>query len=270
MVFGAFPIVASFGLSLTNWRGVLGGDFLGFGNYAEMLQDTTLHKALLHTVLLWFLTVPLLVFGSLTFAWFIEAKIVRRIRTFMRTSVFLPVLPSLAVVSIIFLLMLDPSFGFAGQLFRFLGLKPINLQTDTWFAIPLIAIVIVWKNFGYAVVIQLAALQAFPDHLRETAAIDGARPWSFFWRILVPLSRPTIAFVAVLSTIGVANAFEESYLIYGVTGGPEQAGIVLGTYLYREAFRDFDMGYASAIAYGLAFVLFLVAAIQLRWGRSRV
>ena len=235
-----------------------------------MLQDANLHKALLHTVLLWFLTVPPLAFGSLMFASLIEAKLVRPIRTFMRTAVFLPVLPSLAVVSLIFLLMLDPSFGFAGQLFRSLGLTPINLQTDTWFAIPLIAIVIVWKNFGYNVVIQLAALQAFPDHLRETAAIDGVRPWTFFWRVLVPLSRPTIAFVAVLSTIGIANTFEEPYLIYGVSGGPEQAGLVVGTYLYREAFRDFDMGYASAIAYGLAFVLFVVAAIQLRWGRVRV
>jgi ABC-type sugar transport system permease subunit len=267
-IFGVFAVFASLALSFSDWRGVAGGDFIGLDNYIKMANDPALHSALLHTAVVWLMTVPLLAIGSLVIAWLVESKLVRPLRAFFRTALFLPALPSLAVVSIIFLLMMDPNFGLIGQLFRAVGLAPVNIRVDVAAALPLISFIIVWKNLGYAIVIQLAALQAFPSQLREAAAIDGAGNWSFFWRILFPLSKPSIAFLAVLATIGVANTFEESYLTYGISGGPQRAGMVMGTYLYREAFRDFDIGYASAVAYTLAVVLFLVAAAQLRWGRA--
>ena len=267
-VFGVFAVIASLGLSFTDWKGVASGNFIGIDNYIQMAQDPTLRKALINTGIIWLLTVPILTFGSLLVAWFVESKLVRPLRSFYRTALFLPVLPSLAVVSIIFLLMMDPSVGLIGQLFTAVGLTPVNIQLDQAAALPLISFIIIWKAFGYNVVLQLAALQAFPEQLKEAAQIDGVGNWNFFARILVPLSKPTLAFLAILSTIGVANSFEESYLVFGITGGPQQAGMIISTYLYREAFRDFDIGYASAIAYGLSLLLFVAAAIQLRLGRD--
>src|SRR5262249_40199818 len=151
--------------------------------------------------------VPFLSFGSLVMAWFIESKFVRPLRGFLRTAFFLPVLPSMAVVSIIFLLIMDPQFGLVGQLFSHLGLTPVNLQIDEHVDVPLISTIVIWKNFGYMVVVQLAALQAFPSQVKEAALVDGARGWRFFWLILVPISKPSIAFVGVITTFGVINAF---------------------------------------------------------------
>jgi ABC-type sugar transport system permease subunit len=262
LIFDSFAIMASFGLSFTDYQGYGTGSFIGLDNYREMLTDKTLLQALGHTATIWLLTVPFLCFGSLVMAWFIES------RGFLRTAFFLPVLPSLAVVSIIFLLMMDPKFGLIGQLFSAVGLTPVNILIDPRVAVPLISAIVIWKSFGYMVVVQLAALQSFPSQVREAALVDGVGGWNFFWRVLVPISKPSIAFVGVISTFGVVNAFEESYLLYKTTGGPGRSGLILGTYLYREGFVDFHFGYASAIAYGMALLMFVVALLQLRWSRD--
>ncbi|MBO3748817.1 sugar ABC transporter permease [Streptosporangiaceae bacterium NEAU-GS5] len=268
LIFDTFALVGSFGLSFTDWQGVGDLHFIGVDNYKEMAADPSLRQALWHTMLIWLLTVPFLAFGSLVMAWFIESKFVRPLRAFLRTAFFLPVLPSLAVVSIIFLLMMDPTFGLVGQAFSALGLKPVNILIDQGVAIPLISSIVIWKNFGYMVVVQLAALQAFPAQVREAALVDGVNGWNYFWRVMVPISKPSIAFVGVITTFGVVNAFEESYLLYKTTGGPGRSGLILGTYLYREGFVDFNLGYASAVAYGMAFLMFIVALAQLRWSRN--
>jgi multiple sugar transport system permease protein len=269
LVFDSFAVVASFGLSFTDYQGFGAATFIGIDNYKTMLTDSTLRQALGHTMLIWLLTVPLLSFGSLFVAWILESKFVRPLRGFLRTAFFLPVLPSLAVVSIIFLLMMDPKFGLIGQLFDLLGLTPVNILVDPGVAIPLISAIVLWKNLGYMIVVQLAALQAFPAQVKEASLIDGATGWTFFWRVLVPICRPSIAFVAVITSFGVINQFEESYLLYKTTGGPDRSGLVLGTYLYREGFVDFRLGYASAVAYGMALLMFVVALLQLRWSRER-
>lgn len=268
LIFDTFAMVASLGLSFTDWKGVGAEHFIGLRNYGQLLKDETLRQALGHTALIWLLTVPFLCFGSLVTAWIIESKFVRPLRGFLRTAFFLPVLPSLAVVSIIFLLMMDPKYGLIGQLFTKLGINPVNILLDRGVAVPLIAVIIIWKSFGYMVVVQLAALQSFPQQVREAAMIDGVNGWQYFWRVMVPICKPSIAFVGVITTFGVVNAFEESYFLYKTTGGPGRSGLILGTYLYRQGFIDFNLGYASAIAYGMALLMLIVALIQLRWGRN--
>jgi ABC-type sugar transport system permease subunit len=269
LVFDTFAVVGSFGLSFTDYRGYGAATFIGLENYKTLFTDATLRQALGHTMVIWLLTVPLLSFGSLFVGWILESRFVRPLRSFLRTTFFLPVLPSLAVVSIIFLLMMDPKYGLIGQLFDGLGLTPVNILVDPHVAVPLISAIVLWKNFGYMVVVQLAALQAFPAQVREAALVDGASGWTFFWRVLVPICRPSISFVAVITSFGVINQFDESYFLYETTGGPDRSGLVLGTYLYRVGFVDFRLGYASAVAYGMAMLMFVVALLQLRWSRER-
>lgn len=266
-VFGLFAGVASFALSFTDWEGVSDGNFIGLANYAEMLRDESLHRAFLNTILVSLVVVPALTFGSLLVAWMIEARVIR-IKPVASTLMLLPVLPSLVVVAFTFLWMMDPDYGLIGHLFRAFGVTPINIRTDSAASMPLIGMTIFWRSFGFALVIQLAGLQAFPSQVREAALVDGAGRWSYFWHILVPMSRPVLVFVSVLSTIGVFNAFEEPYVLYGPTGGRGEAGLMLGTYLYRTGFVEFDIGYTSAIAYFMVLVMVVVSLIQLRWGRA--
>lgn len=269
LIFDTFAMGASFALSFTDYQGIGAAHFVGLANFKELLGDATLHKALWNTMTIWLLTVPLLSFGSLVIAWFIESRLVRPLRGFLRTSLFLPVLPSLVVVAIIFLLLMDPNYGLVGQLFRLLGLTPVNIHLVPWAAVPLISFITIWKNLGYVIVVQIAGLQAFPAQVRDAARVDGVNAWQYFWRVLVPISKPAIAFVGVMSTFGVVNAFEESFLLYKTTGGPGYSGLILGTYLYREAFQDFRLGYASAVAYMMTGIMVVFALLQLRWSRAR-
>jgi ABC-type sugar transport system permease subunit len=269
LIFDTFAMFASFALSFTDYQGVGAAHFIGLANFQKMWGDATLHKALWNTMAIWLLTVPVLSFGSLVIAWCIESRLVRPLRAFLRTALFLPVLPSLVVVAIIFLLIMDPTFGLVGQLFRHFGLNPININTNSRAPVPLISFITIWKSLGYMIVIQSAGLQAFPTQVRDAARVDGVNVWQYFWRVLVPISKPVIAFVGVMSTFGVVNAFEESYLLYKTSGGPEQGGLILGTYLYREAFESFRIGYASAIAYMMTGIMVVFALLQLRWSRAR-
>lgn len=267
-VFGLFAGAASFALSFTDWQGVAEGNFIGIANYMAMLGDTSLLRALFNTVLVALVVVPLLTFGSLALAWVIESRIIR-FKPVIRTMFLLPVLPSLVVVAFIFLWMMDPDYGLIGDMFSAVGLTPVNIRVDSAAALPLISTTIIWRSFGFALVIQLAGLQAFPSQVREAAIVDGAGRWSYFWQVLVPMQRQVLVFVSVLTTIGVFNAFEEPYVLFGPNGGRAESGLMLGTYLFRTGFVDFDIGYTSAIAYLMVVIMVVLALVQLRWGRPR-
>lgn len=262
-VFGLFAILASFGLSFTNWSGIMGGSFVGLDNYARLLKDASFQRAFLHTVALWFLTVPLLSFGGLAMAWFLESRLVR-FKQIFRLAFFLPVLPSLVVVGILFLLLLDPQYGLPNLALRSLGIPSLNIKANEAAAVPILALVVIWRWFGYNMTIHLAGLQALSRETLQAARLDGANSWHVFWRVVVPMSKPILLFTSVLSTIGIFNLFDEPYVLYGTQGGPGEAGLTLGTYLYRQAFENFNLGYASAIAYTIAIVVFIVSFIQIR------
>lgn len=265
--FGLFAGAASLVLSFTDWQGVSDGNFVGLDNYAAMLGDESLHRAMWNTIVVAAVVVPFLTFGSLIVAWMIESRVIR-FKPVLRTLFLLPVLPSLVVVAFIFMWMMDPDYGLIGHMSTALGLDPINIRVDSAAALPLISTTIIWRSFGFALVVQLAGLQAFPSQVREAAVVDGAGRWSYFWHVLVPMQRQVLVFVSVLSTIGVFNAFEEPYVLYGPTGGRAESGLLLGTYLYRTGFVDFDIGYTSAVAYLMVAIMVVLALLQLRLGRA--
>ncbi len=266
-IFGLFAVIASLGLSFTDWQGVQGGTFVGVENYQRALADESFRRAVANTAAVWILTVPILSFGGLALAWSLESKVVR-FKSLLRTVFFLPVLPSLVVVGITFLLLLDPQYGLPNIALQRLGISPINLHTDAFAAIPVLSLVVLWRWVGFNMVIQLAGLQSLSHEVLESARIDGASEWQLFWRMVVPMSKPVLVFAFVNSTIGTFNLFDEPYMLFGTQGGPGEAGLVVGTLLFREAFEFFHLGYASAIAYGLAIVVFVFSLLQLRTVRD--
>ncbi len=266
-VFALFAILGSLALSFTDWQGVRGGSWVGLENYGRLAQDDSFRRAVFQTAMVWVLTVPILSFGSLALAWVLESKLVP-LRSVFRTLYFLPVLPSLVVVGITFLLLLDPQYGLPNIALQQLGLPAINTKTNPAVAIPVLSLVVIWRWLWFNVIIQLAGLQSLPRETLEAARLDRANEWQIFWRIVVPMSKPVLIFAFINSTIGTFNLFDEAYMLFGTQGGPGESGLVVGTLLYRQAFELFNLGYASAIAYAVAVMVFLVSLIQLRWARD--
>lgn len=270
LVFGIFQLVAviaSAGLSLTNWKGGNGGQYVALGNYTALLSDPAFLKALWHTVILWVLTVPALSLGALALAYVLNSKLVRA-KSLLRTFFFLPVLPSLVVVGVLFLLLMDPVFGLPNIVLQSLGLPAIDLKNNPDVAMPVLAAVILWRWVGYNMTIHLAALQSLPTDVIESARVDGATAWQTFWRIIVPMSKPTLVFTTIMSTIGTFNLFDEPYVLFGSDAGPDQAGLTLGTYMFKQGFEYFNLGYASAISYTVAAVVLVLSLLQLRVTRN--
>ena len=267
LVFQAFALLAAFALSLTDWKGVQGGQFIGATNYLALLNDRQFLLALGHTALLWVMTVPLLSLGGLGLAYAVNSTLVRWAGA-LRALLFLPILPSLVVVGSLFLLLLDPTFGLPNRLLGALGIPAISLKTNPAVALPVLAAVTVWRYIGYNMVIHLAALQNLSTAVLESAELDGASSWQRFWHVVVPMSKPMLVFTTVLSTIGVINLFDEPYVLFGSEAGPGQAGLMLGPYMYRQGFEYFNLGYASAITYALAAIAFIFSLLQIRAGRD--
>lgn len=264
VLFALLAIVASLALSFTDWQGVGGGSWVGLANYERLADDQSFRRAVLNTGLIWVLTVPILSFGSLALAWILESKLVP-LRAVFRTVYFLPVLPSLVVVGITFLLLLDPQYGLPNIALQNLGLPVVNIKTDSAVAVPVLSLVIIWRWIGFNIIIQLAGLQSLGRDTIDAARLDRASEWQLFWRIVVPMSKPVLVFAFINSTIGTFNLFDEAYMLFGTQGGPSESGLVVGTLLFRQAFEFFHLGYASAIAYAVAIMVFVVSLIQLRW-----
>ena len=269
LLFQAFALVAALLLSFTDWHGALGGAFIGLDNYARLFSDVSFQRALLHTVLVWIVAVPLLSFGGLALAWLLNAAVVRG-RGILRTMLFLPILPALVVVGIVFLLLLDPRYGLPNLLLHAAGLVSVNVKTDPAAAVPVLIVVVSWRWLGYNVVIHLAGLRTLSREVLEAASMDGASAWQSFRHVVLPMSRPMLVFTAVLSTIGVVNLFDEPYVLFGGGGGPDGGGLMLGPYIFRQGFQYFNMGYASAIAYAVAAMVFLFSMLQVRLNRDVV
>jgi ABC-type sugar transport system permease subunit len=266
IAFGLVPLVGSFGMSLFAWRGANPGNFVKFGNYIALTRDPAFWRAFLNTILLWLGTVPTITFLGLVFAVILNSHGVRA-KGLFRSTFFLPVLTSLVVASLVFTIIFDPRNGIMAIVFHLFGIPAFDFRTSQFFPVPLITMIVLWRWTGYVVVIQLAGLQTLPQNVLDAATIDGAERAQRFFRITVPLMRPILVFTTVLATIGIFSIFDEPFVLYGTQGGPGEAGIFLGTLMYRNAFEYFQLGYASAIAYVVVGCVFIASTVQLRFGR---
>lgn len=264
--FIAFPILFSFYLSFQEWN-MFSGDskFVGLANYTRMIVDPEFWSVFKHTVVYTVGTVP----ANMALALVIATMLNKRIRgkKFLRAAFFTPVIVSAVAAAVIWRWIFDPNIGLMNIALDAVGLEPINWINNATAAMVALIIVGVWKTFGINMILFSAGLSGIPDHYYEAAEIDGAGTWSKFWNITLPLLSPTTLFVLVLSVIGSFQVFD---LVYVLTfGGPLGSTKVLVFYLYEYAFKFFDMGYASAVAYVLFAVLFVLTLIQIRFFRSQ-
>jgi multiple sugar transport system permease protein len=265
-VFALIPIGWSLLLSLQANNLIAPAHYVGLANYEALSKDAAFRSAIGHTLLYTVVFVPISVFGSLGLAVALNRKI-RGIRLY-RLAVFVPLVTSTVATGIIFLWLLDPTFGLVNYLFSLVGLPQQQFLQDPHEALLCIVAMTVWGWLGFDVIIYLAALQGIPADLLEAAEMDGASRWSTFRGVVVPLLGPATLFLVVWSTINALQLFDEIYVT--TRGGPLGSTTVIVYYLYEQAFQFFNGGYGAAIAYLLFVAILIVTLVQLWIGRRRV
>ena len=274
-VFFFLPVVAGLLLSLTDFDLYALGDlgtvrFVGLQNYATLLASPVLWKALANTFYFVLVGGPLSVALSLAAALLLNEKLVR-FKGLFRTALFAPVVTTLVAVAVVWRYLYHPRFGLLNQALALVGIAPIDWLGNPRWAIPAIIVMAAWRSFGYNMVIFLAGLQAIPDSVYEAARLDGAGPWRRLWGITLPLLRPTMMFVVVMTMIGYFQLFAEPYVLTAGTGGPANATLTIVMLMYKEGFRWWNMGYSAAVAFVLFLIVLAATSLQLvlqRGGRE--
>ena len=254
LIFIVIPVIFSFSLSFVNWDLLSPITFAGVNNYKEVLTDKTFLQVLSNTFVFAISTSVFSVIIPLILACILNSKI--RGSNFYKTAYFLPFITPMIVIAIVWQWIFDPNIGLLNQLFH-LNIKWLY---DARYAMPALIVVSVWKLIGYNMIIFLSGLSAINQEVLEAAKIDGANSWQTFKNVTVPLLSPTIFFVIVITSISSFQVFD---LIYIMTeGGPNNSTMVLVYSIYKYAFEFFDVGKASAIAYILFAIIFVLVLFQ--------
>jgi len=262
-IFGAFPLVYTGWVSLHDWHLIGDHTFVGLANYTALFADPDFWNALKNTVGIFVLaTVPQLVM-ALSVGNLLNRKI--RARTFFRMGVLIPNVTSVAAVGIVFGQLFARDVGLVNYVITLFGLDAVDWQANTWSSWIAIATMVDWRWTGYNTLILLGAMQAIPKDLYEAAELDGASPWQQFWRVTVPLLRPTLVFTVIISTIGGLQLFTEP-VIFGngrMLGGSLGQFQTVAMYMYETAFQRFQYGYGAAIAWSLFGLIVVFSMINL-------
>jgi multiple sugar transport system permease protein len=263
-VFFAVPVVAALLLSVTDFDIYALGSwenlrFIGVDNYVELLRTPLFWKALRNTLVFVVLGVPLSIALSLGSALLLHSR-VARLKGLSRTALFAPVVTTLVAAAVIWTYLLHTRYGLINYVLGWFGISAVDWLGDPRWAMPAIALFAVWKNFGYNMVIFLAALQNIPEDLYEAARIDGATARQQFLFVTAPSLAPTFVLVSVLTLAGYFQLFAEPYVM--TQGGPLQSTTSVLYLMYEEGFKWWNLGTASAVAFVLFFLMFCVTRLQ--------
>lgn len=261
-----FPAIQAFSLSFTRYSYDLSQppQWIGLENFQRLSQDPVFWQTLSNTLLYLVSVVPVLVVFPLILAILVNNKL-RGIRWF-RLAFYTPVVISMVVAGIAWKA-LYTSNGLFNQLLQYLGVSEgIPWLTSPQLAIWSVMLVTIWKGLGYYMVIYLAGLQSIPAELYEAAAIDGSDGWHKHWDITVPLMRPYLLLVAVISAISATKVFEEVYIM--TQGGPLNRSKTIVYYIYERAFEDLDINYACTIGLILFLLILVLSIINLKISKN--
>lgn len=266
-VFFVWPAITAVQLAFYDYRVVSPAEFVGLDNFTHMLDDPRFSTALANSGLFLVGMLPILVVVPLLLAVLVNLPL-RGIKVF-RLVYYLPVVTSMVAVAVAWNYVYHQR-GILNWLLTSLGLldQPVQYLLDSAWALPALVLVESWKSLGYYMMIYLAGLQAVPRELYEAAEVDGAGPWRRLFSITVPMLRPYIAVVVVLAALDAMQVFTSVFVM--TQGGPQDATLTLGYYIYDEAFRNFDMGYASAMGLVLWAILVVFSLVSYRLTRGKV
>jgi multiple sugar transport system permease protein len=266
LLFSVFTVFAlGFALYLTfhEWS-IIEPDkpFIGLDNYRDMLADKDYRTSVINTAYFTGASVPLTMLIGLLLALLLNQPL--RGRWVLRTFYFLPVVTPFVVVAIIWKWLYNGDFG----LFNYYLLKahlidqPLLWLSDKNLAMPAVVLMSVWSGVGFSMIVYLAGLQGIPTELHEAAKVDGAGPLARLRYVTIPMLAPTTLFLLVMGIIGSFQVFTQIFVM--TSGGPVKRTTTMVYYIYESAFKFYEMGYASTLAFGLFALLFVFTLIQLR------
>jgi multiple sugar transport system permease protein len=262
IAFIIIPFVSSLILSFTEWNfvsGLSGIKFIGLNNFKELFNDPWFKSSFTNNVLFSITVVPISLILGLIIAAIIQKYVYAS--NLIKVMIFMPYISSVVAIAIVWMVMLQPSYGPVNQFLGSMGI--INLPkwlADIKWALPTLIIISIWQGIGYYVIIYIGGLNSIPKDLYESAKIDGATFWDKFFRISVPLVSPTTFFLAITGIIASFKVFD---LISVLTdGGPGTSTTVVAYYMYKTAFRYQRMGYASAMASVVFLIIFIITILQ--------
>jgi multiple sugar transport system permease protein len=269
-VFLAIPIFASLVLSFTafglaNLQDWFSADWIGIENYRNLFSDEVFIKSAKNTGIFVIFGVPITLAVGLVAALGLNRGL-GKLQGLFRIGYYLPVVTSIVAIAVIWRYLLHPDFGLVNSVLGKFGVDPVNWLGNKSTALGSIIALGVWRNFGFDMVVYLAALQSIDPTLLEAASVDGATTWQKFRRITLPLLRPATLFLAVITTAGYLQLFEEPFVMTG--GGPLNSTRSVAMHVYEQGFKFLNLGYASAIAYALFVVIVVIAFIQFRLFRT--
>ncbi|PKO18151.1 sugar ABC transporter permease [candidate division BRC1 bacterium HGW-BRC1-1] len=261
-IFTITPVTLSLILSFSEWQLLGTPQFVGLKNYIELFHDETFRIGMKNTFLYVLMYVPPMLIVPLGLAMLINRPGI--MPQVFRSIYFLPVVTSFVVFALIFkwIFSAEPT-SLANQFMHLLGLPAQSWLANENQALPLLAFLGILKGAAWNMIYFIAGLQGIPDTFYEAARIDGANRRQVFRNVTLPLLRPTLYFVSVLTTIGAFQVFDSAFLL--TQGGPNRATTTIVYFVYQAGFEQFRMGYASASAYVLLVLVFVVTYIQKRW-----
>ena len=260
ILFSLGAIIASVGISFTDWDILRPPHWIGLGNYARLFSTPLVWQIFGNTLYYTGVIVPV----GTALALGLALALNRGLRgvVLLRSLYFLPVISSTVAVSLVWGWLYNQQFGLINYLLSVVGITGPAWLADTRTAMPAVLIMSIWKGLGYNMVIFLAGLQGIPQELYEAAKIDGAGAWARFRYVTFPLVSPTTFFIVVLSTIAAFQVFDQTYVM--TAGGPAYSTTTLALFIYQNGFQWFHMGYAAALSYVLFAAVAVVTLSQFR------
>ncbi len=263
LVFLVWPLLTGLYYSFTEYTTLTPPTWIGLENYRRLLADPVFWNSLKVTVLYVVINI-----GVQTLVALVIAVLMQRLTqsTVLRSLVLAPYLVSNVVAAIVFLWILDTQLGIFNILLQSIGFDPIAFWASETWVIPTVALVNVWRHMGYTALLLFAGLQSIPAHLYEAARTEGAGEIAMFRRITLPLLRPILALVLIMTIIGSFQVFDT--ISVTTQGGPADASKVLQMYIYENAFAQYEFGYASALSVALLVILMVITFAQYWMSRA--
>lgn len=250
-IFRLYPIISAVHTSFFTWNLIGAKNFAGISNYVRLFSDENFYKSFGVSLYYGLLTIPITITISLLLAVLVDS--VSFMRGFFRVAYFAPFILCLAVVSIIWKAMYHPGIGLLAMTMRALGMQPLHILTSDRLVVPGLALVGIWRYIGFYMIIFLAGLQIIPGSIFEAARADGANSRQIFFKITLPMLRPTLFMVLVLATI---RNFQIFSMIFVITkGGPANASRTIVYYIWEKGFNELEMGYALSMTVVLLGIL---------------
>ena len=259
-MFRLLPSIGSLLISLTDWKIIGAPNFVGLKNYISMFQDKNFFTALANNFRFLLIVLPVLLFASLFVAIALNGKL--KGRNLVRTIAIIPYVIIPAVVGVMWNWIYDANFGILNYLLSQLGVDKVGWLIDKSYALPAVAVVVIWSYLGYNMILYLAGLQGINKELFEASQIDGATKWQQFRYITWPLLRSTTSLLITLTLINVMQVYDQVVVMTG--GGPRGATMTLIQYQYIAGFEKRNMGYSATVGVAILAILIVLVGVQKR------